>query len=151
MRTTPVVVALAVLVLDQLLKRLAVAGAIVAPWIDPAANPDFALGVAAAPGNLELVAAVVALCLAWAWAAPRLRGPAGDLACGLVLGGAAGNIVDRAFHGAVIDFLVGPGFLFNPADVALALGVLAGVAVLARRRPDPAATTLSGSRSARPR
>jgi len=43
---------------------------------------------------------------------------------GAVLGGALGNLYDRIRHGAILDFLhVGLGGVFNPADVALVLGL----------------------------
>jgi len=54
----------------------------------------------------------------------------GVLSLGLVLGGAFGNLIDRAFRapggflgGAVIDF-VDPGFwpIFNLADAAISIG-----------------------------
>jgi len=39
-------------------------------------------------------------------------------------GGALGNLYDRIRHGAILDFLhVGLGGVFNPADVALVLGL----------------------------
>jgi lipoprotein signal peptidase len=50
---------------------------------------------------------------------------------GAVLGGALGNLYDRIRHGAILDFLhIGVGGVFNPADVALVLGL---VIVLASR------------------
>jgi signal peptidase II len=52
------------------------------------------------------------------------------LAIGLVIGGALGNIIDRLFRGAVVDFLdfhLGDWhwFAFNVADAAICLGVAA--------------------------
>lgn len=58
----------------------------------------------------------------------RRHGPSGPhlaFALGLELGGAAGNLVDRLFLGAVIDFLdfrVWP--VFNLADVAIVVGAI---------------------------
>jgi signal peptidase II len=52
------------------------------------------------------------------------------LALGLVLGGALGNIVDRARFGYVVDFAdfhIGswrPFLVFNLADAAITIGVL---------------------------
>lgn len=61
--------------------------------------------------------------------------------CGLVLGGAAGNLVDRVTGGEVTDYL-DLGFwplrqwaIFNAADVAIVLGV--GLLLLAALRPEP--------------
>ena len=56
-------------------------------------------------------------------------------ALGLILGGAAGNIVDRASYGYVVDFAdfhIGdfqPFLIFNVADAAISIGV---VIILAR-------------------
>jgi signal peptidase II len=51
------------------------------------------------------------------------------LAIGLVIGGALGNILDRIFRGAVVDFLDfhwgdWHWFAFNLADTAITLGVI---------------------------
>jgi signal peptidase II len=66
---------------------------------------------------------------------------AGTLAIGLQLGGALGNLADRALFGAVTDFIdVGAGFAFNPADVALVAGmVLAMRALLTSPAPSSGA------------
>jgi signal peptidase II len=48
------------------------------------------------------------------------------LATGLLLGGAAGNIIDRVAHGAVTDWIKLPHWpAFNLADVAITAGVVA--------------------------
>ena len=61
------------------------------------------------------------------------------LPVGMVLGGAAGNLIDRARFGAVTDF-IDPVFwpAFNVADIAVVLGVL-GVLYVAEGGGDPAA------------
>ena len=48
------------------------------------------------------------------------------LPVGMLLGGAVGNLVDRAREGAVIDF-IDPSFwpAFNLADASIVIGVLA--------------------------
>ncbi len=51
------------------------------------------------------------------------------LAIGLVIGGALGNIIDRIFRGAVVDFLDfhwgdWHWFAFNLADTAITIGVV---------------------------
>jgi signal peptidase II len=62
--------------------------------------------------------------------------------CGLVLGGAAGNLLDRIAEGWVTDFLdlqfwpLQRWPVFNVADVAIVLGVVA--LLLAALRPDKA-------------
>jgi signal peptidase II len=54
------------------------------------------------------------------------------LGIGLVVGGAVGNVLDRLWHGAVVDFLdfhVGGWHwpAFNVADAAICVGVAAMV------------------------
>jgi signal peptidase II len=75
------------------------------------------------------VAAVVFL-LAWL---ARTRSRLSALSIGLIAGGAAGNAIDRAVHGAVMDFVLfhvtGPAwsfqwYVFNLADAAIVAGVI---------------------------
>jgi hypothetical protein len=47
---------------------------------------------------------------------------------GLVIGGSAANIIDRAITGSVTDFISGPGDVFNLADVGVYVGIVAAVA-----------------------
>jgi signal peptidase II len=55
-----------------------------------------------------------------------LNGSSTWLATGLLLGGAAGNIIDRVSHGAVTDWIKLPHWpAFNVADVAITAGVIA--------------------------
>lgn len=87
---------------------------------------------------------LVALALAisaWVVRFARADGRTGIMAAaGLLVGGAAGNVIDRILHGAVADFLnmsccgiVNP-FAFNLADA----GIFAGaVALVIWARPDP--------------
>jgi signal peptidase II len=43
---------------------------------------------------------------------------------GAAVGGATGNVVDRLYRGAIVDFVaIGPWPVFNLADVALVAGV----------------------------
>lgn len=65
------------------------------------------------------------------------------LALGAVVGGALGNVIDRLRYGAVVDFLDAHAFgwhwyVFNVADAAIVLGVVALVAD-ALFRPSPKA------------
>jgi signal peptidase II len=73
---------------------------------------------------LALVALVVWFALnaarAWLW-----------LPVGLLLGGAVGNLIDRAREGAVIDFIDPIGWpAFNVADTCIVIGVLAMLYVM---------------------
>ncbi len=84
---------------------------------------------------LRWVIAAVCIALAVAvWRAPaRFAAP-----LALVLGGAAGNLVDRLRFGYVLDYVgIGPWPTFNVGDVAIAVGaVLIAVAVLFPARVD---------------
>jgi signal peptidase II len=73
-----------------------------------------------------VVAALAALLLLGQWR------PLGRVGSALLLGGAAGNLVDRVRWGYVLDFLQVPGFpVFNAADVAIVVGAgLLAVALL---------------------
>ncbi|MFM6854001.1 MAG: signal peptidase II [Sphingopyxis sp.] len=79
-------------------------------------------------GLTALVAAIVAV---WMW---RERARTDVLALALVLGGALGNIIDRARLGYVIDYAdlhfgeFRPFMIFNLADGAITIGVLLLVA-----------------------
>ena len=71
---------------------------------------------------------VIAVAVAvWLW---RERQRDDAFALGLILGGAAGNILDRIRLGHVVDFLDlhfgdwHPFLIFNPADAAITIGVL---------------------------
>jgi len=73
------------------------------------------------------VAAAIVAVLVW-WLA-RARKPGLQVAIGMVIGGALGNIADRLVRGAVVDFLdfhlgAWHWFVFNLADAAICLGVL---------------------------
>jgi signal peptidase II len=78
-----------------------------------------------------LIAMSLAIILGlWVWLA-RVNQPLVAAAIGLVIGGALGNALDRAVHGAVVDFLHfhygdWSWYIFNVADIA----IVAGVAVL---------------------
>ena len=80
---------------------------------------------------LAIVAlAVAAFLLRWLWRA-ETRFVA--IALGAVIGGAIGNVIDRFRFGAVVDFLHAwawdwSWYVFNIADAAIVLGVLALVA-----------------------
>ena len=77
----------------------------------------------------------------WLWVCRSTRALTVS-ALGLVIGGALGNAMDRAAHGAVADFFLfhwrdWNWYVFNPADVA----IFAGVALLlyeswGDRKPD---------------
>jgi signal peptidase II len=72
-----------------------------------------------------LAAVIVAGLLVWLW---RAREPLVVIAVGLVIGGAIGNVIDRLWRGAVVDFLdfhlaQWHFYDFNLADSAISIGV----------------------------
>jgi signal peptidase II len=72
-----------------------------------------------------LAAIIVGGLVMWLW---RVQEPLLAVAIGLVIGGAVGNVVDRLWRGAVVDFLdfhLGEWhwFAFNLADAAICIGV----------------------------
>ncbi len=87
---------------------------------------------------LAVVTVVLVVVLAWlAW---RARSAGTAVAVGLVLGGAAGNLCDRAFrshHGDVVDFVSLTHWpTFNVADAGITVGLVLLV-VLYWRAPSP--------------
>jgi signal peptidase II len=64
------------------------------------------------------------------WSVSEKFGTLGLVACGFLVGGAAGNAIDRLFHGAVVDFLnvsccgINNPFAFNVADIFIFLGAI---------------------------
>lgn len=113
-----------------------------------AANPDVAfsllgrLGVPHGPPVLLTLAFFVTVAVAGVWRSRSRRGEAttaDHVGFALVLAGAAGNALDRAFRGHVVDFVqLGPWPIFNVADVVVVVGLgllalSAGRAALRRR------------------
>ncbi len=77
-----------------------------------------------------LIGVALAICAAVLWWIRRDRGGAGQqIAAGLLIGGALGNVIDRLLYGAVADFLnmsccgIDNPYSFNLADIAVFLGV----------------------------
>lgn len=148
----PVLLALALVVADQASKHWAVNELTDNRTIDVVWTLQFNLafnsGMAFSRGQgMGPVIAVVAT-LVIVWLLMSLRGIGGRLATfgmGCVIGGAAGNLVDRAFRGdawlrgAVVDFIDFQWFpIFNIADMAINVGAGALIlnAVLSSRHDD---------------
>ena len=98
-------------------------------------NPGIAFGVladwASPRTRIILIAGslVVIGVLAWLLVAGKTSSAAGNAGLALLLGGAAGNVADRIFHGAVTDFFeVWFGSYhypaFNAADSAITIGAI---------------------------
>ncbi len=102
-------------------------------------NTGIAFGALAGAGEGLIVAVtVVAVVALVGFFAVRATRPVLWLPVGMVLGGAAGNLIDRGRTGAVVDF-IDPAFwpAFNLADTAIVIGVL-GVLYAGERRSQPA-------------
>ena len=136
--------ALAVFIVDQGLKRLVegsmrlgesialIQGVLHLTYIK---NPGGAFGILGGQSSILLLGSGVAVAFVlWMLLAgePSRATTAG---CGLILGGAAGNLIDRILEGEVTDYVdlrVWP--IFNAADVAIVLGV--GLLLLSALRPE---------------
>ncbi|MEI6798063.1 MAG: signal peptidase II [Pseudomonadota bacterium] len=139
------VVALVVLILDQLSKWAVVF------WLDldqraeidvfppylvfrMAWNYGMNFGLMAqgsAWGRAVLIAlALVISGWVWLWVLRENSGLRAQVAAGLLIGGALGNVIDRILYGAVADFLnmsccgIDNPYAFNVADTAIFFGVV---------------------------
>lgn len=111
-------------------------------------NPGIAFGVladsASTTTRVILIAGslLVIGVLAWLLVAGKIPSPLGNAGLALLLGGAAGNVADRIFHGAVTDFFelwLGTYHYpaFNVADSAITIGaVLILLDILLGRRQE---------------
>lgn len=158
-RRTGLAIALAIFALDQLVKYAVIGplalqsvGQIVLlpifnlTWVE---NYGVSMGFLTADNPttrwalVALTAAIGSGVAVWLW---RETNRADVAALGLVLGGAAGNILDRARFGYVVDFLdlhfgeFRPFLVFNVADAAITIGVLIllGRALFVRPKSEPA-------------
>jgi signal peptidase II len=94
--------------------------------LENARNRGIAFGLAGDASPLLIGGAVAVVILLMAFLVAQARGPAIWIAGGLLVGGALGNLADRAREGAVIDFIELPAWpTFNLADVAIVAGVAA--------------------------
>jgi signal peptidase II len=134
-----VVVAIAVLAADQATKAI-VRGSIgrgervdVVLGVDlvNTRNSGVAFGFFSGGGTIVAIIATLALLALLAFFATHLTRPLVWLPTGLLIGGAVGNLVDRAREGAVTDFVdVSIWPAFNVADAAITIGVLTLLYVL---------------------
>jgi signal peptidase II len=137
-----VLVAAAVVVADQVSK------AIVRGSLDPfedvkvvpglhlvrEANSGVAFSVFSGGGALVVIVAILALAALLAFFVTHLHRRLVWLPTGLLLGGAAGNLIDRIRLGAVTDFVKLPHWpAFNLADACITVGVVILVYVLEKR------------------
>lgn len=134
------VIAGAVLAVDQLSKQWVVDNLLVGESLQPipalrsvfqltrSQNTGAAFGVLPTGGDLFLIIAVIVV-IAMLYYYPRVRTGLMRVACGLIVGGAVGNALDRLHYGHVVDFIHYqiPGVISNVsnlADHAIVLGVI---------------------------
>ncbi len=143
-RTAPAyLTALGILVVDQLSKWIVIGPLqleqvrqiVLLPifnftWVQ---NFGISLGLAQAQNDTQrwlLVALTGGIAIAVGYWIRREEKNGDRIALALVLGGALGNIIDRARLGYVVDFLdlhfgeVRPFYVFNVADAAISIGVV---------------------------
>jgi signal peptidase II len=133
------VVAVATVALDQGVKAL------VRTTIDPGdavhlflgiklanvRNNGVAFGMFSGGGVLLVLFAIAALAALLVFFVRHRDRPLVWLPTGLLIGGAAGNLIDRVREGAVTDFIDFPAWpAFNVADIAITFGVLTLIYVL---------------------
>ncbi|MDB5723270.1 MAG: lspA [Novosphingobium sp.] len=140
-----VIVALAVAILDQLIKFAVVHildlpsrggfGIEIVPFFNLTFTQNFGISMGFFHANsdvmrwalIAMTAAIATFVGMWMW---REKARDDVIALGLVLGGAVGNIVDRVRLGYVVDYAdlhIGewrPFLIFNLADAAITVGVL---------------------------
>jgi signal peptidase II len=140
-----VTLVIAVVILDQITKRAVRAGIAVGdvhkfvPGVRlvHVTNNGVAFGFLSGGGALVLVVTLVALTALVGFFVMHPTRPWLWLACGLLIGGALGNLIDRLAYGSVTDFVKLPLWpAFNLADTAITFGVLALLYVLEGGRRD---------------
>lgn len=88
-------------------------------------NDGVAFGLAGGSGILVILLAAVALVALGVFIASAPESNLTWIAGGLILGGAAGNLIDRIRIGHVTDFILLPNWpAFNLADCAITVGVI---------------------------
>jgi signal peptidase II len=94
-------------------------------------NTGVAFSMLSDGGALPIIVGLLAVAALVAFFVTHLRRPLVWLPTGLLLGGAAGNLIDRVREGSVTDFIKLPHWpAFNVADIAITFGVLALLYVL---------------------
>ena len=98
-------------------------------------NDGGAFGILGGSQMILLVGSTVAVAVVlWMLLSGRPSVPT-TLGCGLILGGAAGNLLDRLSSGEVTDYIhFSFWYIFNAADAAIVVGV--GLLLLSALRPE---------------
>lgn len=132
-----------VVAVDQVTKALAVARLGLGASVDVffgidlthVRNTGVAFGALSEGGAVVLVLVGAAIAALLSYFALRAATPGLWIPVGLLLGGALGNLVDRAREGTVIDFIDPIAWpAFNLADVCVVIGVL-GLFYVAEGQP----------------
>jgi signal peptidase II len=98
-------------------------------------NTGVAFSMFSGGGPLVVLIALIALGALLAFFFTHLHRRLVWLPTGLLLGGAAGNLIDRVRAGAVTDFIKFPHWpAFNVADIAVTVGVVVLVLVLEKAK-----------------
>ena len=96
-------------------------------------NTGVAFSMFSGGGPIVVVIALVALAALLAFFLTHIHRRLVWLPTGLLIGGAAGNLIDRIRVGAVTDFIKFPHWpAFNVADICITLGVISLIYVLER-------------------
>jgi signal peptidase II len=94
-------------------------------------NTGVAFGVLSGGGGLVYALTAIALLALVGYLLARPERPLLWLPTGMLVGGAIGNLIDRAANGSVIDFIKLPHWpAFNVADISITFGVIILVLVL---------------------
>lgn len=148
----------AIILLDQVLKYYVVHVLrldqvreidVIPPWLNlrMAWNQGVNFGLmssenAATKWILVGIAAVIVTWV-WVWIWRSNAGRLAQIAAGLLIGGAIGNVIDRIYYGAVADFLNmslpnwSNPYSFNVADIAIFAGAI-GLVLMPQKKPEPA-------------
>jgi signal peptidase II len=98
-----------------------------------AQNSGIAFSLFTGSEAVVIIVAALVLAVVLAYFARHCERPWMWLACGLIVGGALGNLIDRLRDGVVTDFIKLPDWpAFNVADASITLGVLALALVVGR-------------------
>jgi len=150
-----VLTAAATFALDQITKVVVVQGMdlysrqqidVLPPWLSfrMAWNQGVNFGLMSHSSDLArwalIALAVVISAWVWAWVRREPHSTIVKLSAGFLIGGAAGNVLDRIIYGAVADFLnmsvpgVQNPYSFNVADIAIFAGAIGLVIFTGREK-----------------
>lgn len=97
-------------------------------------NDGVAMSMLSGAGIFLPIATGLIILLGFFFARKYAKGPLALISCGMILGGALGNLIDRSMLGYVIDlfeFTFIDFYIFNVADIGITVGaVLCGVSIL---------------------